>query len=376
MVSVEEPKLGGLRLGFIIAYEESPYAGVVRPFINWAKELRRRGLEVDLILYRTSDKILSQIEELKLEHHVASSLKELRNVLRENDYNYVLIDDYIRRLKLSDTITRYSKLIVYAQVLYGIHAVSPVYKHSALPLHHRLLYTIARMMPFLLIRSKYSEKVLKADIVIANSETTRTLLYSLYGITAQKVVYPPVDTEIFKPSNTSKKHQIILYLGSHGGDTDPYFVEKICRTLEEKEINVITFGNARLAEKLKAHECKIRHISGISDKELARLYSESLATIAPQLWEQFGYVAAESIVCGTPVIAFNSMGPAEIARLTNSVLLANNENEFLKIISRLEDIIIKLMQERIDPHGLPFSLKNSTGMLVEVISRYSLHKAR
>jgi len=373
MVSIEEPKFSGLRLGFIIAYEESPYEGVVRPFINWAKELKRHGLDVSVILYRTGDKILNSVEELKLEHHIVSDLKELRGILRDNNYSYVFTDDYIGRLRLADMITQYSRLIIYAQVLFGIHAVSPVFKYSALPLNYRLLHAIAGVIPFSLIRSRYSEKVLKAGIVIANSETTRTLLYSLYGIIAQEVVYPPVDTEIFKPSNTLKKHQIILYLGSHGGDTDPYFVEKICRTLEEKEINVITFGNARLAEKLKAHECRIRHISGISDKELARLYSESIATIAPQLWEQFGYVIAESIACGTPVIAFAAMGPKEIVSMTGLGFLAKSEIEFLKIVKNItsdtNDINNKLHGEskKFNVHQLLFSSKISTYKLLRIL---------
>ena len=372
MVSIEEPKFSGLTLGFIIAYEKSPYAGVVRPFINWAKELKGHGLEVSVILYRTSDRLLGHVEGLKLEHHVVSSLKELRNVLRENNYSYVAMDDYIRRLKLTNLVIQYSRLIIYAQVLYGIHALSPVYKYSALPMHHRLLYAIARTAPFSLIRSRYFKKVMKANMVIANSETTRTLLYSLYGIIAHGVVYPPVDTEIFKPLNTPKKNQVILYLGSHGGDTDPRLLESICEILEEKGINVVTLGNARLAKIIVTYRCRAKHISDLPDRELARLYSESIATIAPQLWEQFGYVIAESIVCGTPVVAFNTMGPAEIARLTNSVLLANNKDEFLRIIGRLEEVTRELKQKNVDLHNLPFSSSNSANMLINVISHYSL----
>ena len=360
------------RIGFIIAYEESPYAGVVRPFINWAKELGRRGLEADMVLYRTNYRILNYVEEFKLGHHVVNNLKGLRDTLRENDYNYVFIDDYIRRLKLVDTIIRYSKLIIYAQVLHGIHAVSPVYKYSALPLLNRLLYAIASITPFSLIRSKYSNRVLKANMVIANSETTRTLLYSLYGIAAHGVVYPPVDTEIFKPLDTPKKDQIVLYLGSHGGDTDPRLLEKICRILEDKGINVITLGNTRLARKMTIYRCKARYVSDLPDMELAKLYSESLVTIAPQLWEQFGYVIAESIACGTPVITFNAMGPAEISRLTNSVLLANNEDEFLGIIDRLKETLRELKRKNIEPHNLPFSSRSSANTLIKVISHHSL----
>jgi len=44
------------------------------------------------------------------------------------------------------------------------------------------------------------------------------------------------------------------------------------------------FGNNKLANIMKT-ECNVEILYGISDLELARLYSESMATIAPQLWE-------------------------------------------------------------------------------------------
>jgi len=32
-----------LKIGLMIAFEEFPYAGVVRPLINWAKEFEKKG---------------------------------------------------------------------------------------------------------------------------------------------------------------------------------------------------------------------------------------------------------------------------------------------------------------------------------------------
>jgi glycosyltransferase involved in cell wall biosynthesis len=44
----------------------------------------------------------------------------------------------------------------------------------------------------------------------------------------------------------------------------------------------------------------------------------------------FGYVITESISCGTPVLAFNLMGPAEIITRTKMGVLANDEKELLR----------------------------------------------
>jgi len=356
--------LGKLKLGLVVAYEESPHAGSVRPFINWAKGFKNWGISTDLILYRTSDKIVTHVEELKLKYHLIGSEEELKKVLKSEGYSYVVVDDYtkLRRLKLASMITKFTKLIIYAQILFGVHAISPVFKLSALPVTQRILYLTVSMVPFSLLRPIYYNNISKANMVIANSKVTEALLYFLYGIRTYGVVYPPVDTEIFKPMETSLERRVLLYLGSHAGDTDPHLVVKICTILEDKGLNIVVFGNSRLAREVK-QKCKIEHIHDVSDEELAKLYSSSIATIAPQQWETFGYVVAEAVACGRPAVAFNAMGPAEIAQFTDLVVLANGEKDLLRIVRRVDSFEFKKTTVR----DLPFSLYNSVAEFVKII---------
>jgi glycosyltransferase involved in cell wall biosynthesis len=53
-------------------------------------------------------------------------------------------------------------------------------------------------------------------------------------------------------------------------------------------------------------------LPGLSDYELAGLYSQCLATIAPGLGEGFGYPIVESLACGTPVIHGQYGGGTEL----------------------------------------------------------------
>jgi len=354
------------KIGFVIAFEEFHYAGVVRPFINWAKEFRKRGIYSDIILYKAGNEILNYIDKLKLDHRIADTQTDLEKIISKERYTYLIIDDYIKRLKLTKVLSRYSRPIVYAQVLLGIHAISPIFKYTALPLRDKALYTITTLLPFSLFQKVYSNSVSKATLIIANSKTTATLLYTLYGIRPQGIVYPPVDIDIFKPMPTNTKEQVILYLGSSGGDTDPTLILKICRSLERKNIKIIMFGNSRLAKIVKTN-CNAELLHDISDLELAKLYSESMATIAPQLWEQFGYVVAESVACGTPAIAFNFMGPAEIAHYVDIVKLANDEKEFLEIVERIDRIAFPLKRTEIDFQHLAFSSTRSAYELLKII---------
>lgn len=49
-----------------------------------------------------------------------------------------------------------------------------------------------------------------------------------------------------------------------------------------------------------------------SDQQMSLVYTASDVTILPSKYESFSLVTIESMACGTPVIAFNTSGPAEI----------------------------------------------------------------
>jgi len=359
------------KLGLVIAHEESPHAGSVRPFINWAKGFTKLGINTDLILYKTSDKITTYVEKLKLKYYLIGNEKELKKVLKSEGYSYVVIDDHtkLRRLNLPNIITKFTKLIIYTQILFGVHAISPVFKLSGLPATQKILYLTVSMVPFSLLRPVYYNIMSKANIVIANSKVTETLLYFLYGIRTHGIVYPPVDTEIFKPVNTSLERRVLLYLGSHKGDTDPHLIAKICTILEEKGLHIIVFGNSRLAKYTK-QKCKVEYIHDISDEELAKLYSSSIATVAPQQWETFGYVVAETVACGRPAVTFNAMGPAEIAQFTDLVVLANSEKDLIRIVRRVDSFEFKKTTAR----DLPFSINSSVAEFVKIIFNQSSYE--
>lgn len=47
----------------------------------------------------------------------------------------------------------------------------------------------------------------------------------------------------------------------------------------------------------------VRHVSGVSDEELARLYSEAELAVVPSLYEGFSLPAIEAMACGAPLVA-------------------------------------------------------------------------
>ncbi len=357
-----------MKIAFFLDREKHPFEGIVRPFVNWAKEFSKNGWEVHFLLLNCEKRLTEFIESIDgIKYKSSKNFNEIVNYINIVRPNIILTDDNFRRLRF---LTRIKSKIqiktgVYVQILFGIHSIVDVFNLKYLPIKKQILFKLVRIFPFNFLKAPYKKLLQEQNLIIANSRTTATLLHILYGVELYGIVYPPVDTEIFKPRNVKKKDQVLLYLGSHAGDTDENFVKEICKILEDKGLRILAMGNKTLQEKL-SKKFRIYLVSDVSDRELAEIYSECKLTICPQKWEQFGYVVAESIACGTPVLAFNMMGPRETIKQTGLGLLANNRREFLKYLKSLESYLdnLKMIKELSE---FEFDIKRSTMKFIEVL---------
>lgn len=350
-----------MKIGMILAYENNPYAGVVRPFINWAKMLNKMYVDVEFLVIHVSKEILDAIDTIKCKSYSFKNIKDLVDFCNIRNYEYIMIDDYIRRLNILQKLGSKHKIIVYVQILYGTHNIFAIFKTSLL--RWKIIYSVAKYIPFTILRKKYVKLFENADYIIANSQFTASLLYLLYNIRADGIVYPPVDDEIFT-TKAKKDNAMLVYLGSYAGDTEECFIEEIITVLRQNNIKIFLMGNPIIRRKLKDKFNDIEEIYNLTDNELAKIYSRCRLVICPQIWEQFGYVAAESILCETPVLAFNYNGISEIIKLTKFGFLANNKKEFLKF---LEDVDTQFALDHLNKEIIPFTNKISTQYLLNII---------
>ncbi len=209
----------------------------------------------------------------------------------------------------------------------------------------------------------------KPNLLIANSEFISGKIKKYYGRDSQ-VIYPPVDLAVFFP-NPSTRYARSGNNSSRAQSRDNNYFLAIGRFLHYKKFDLVieTFNKLGLPlkivgagpeeEKLKnmvrsaGHSKPRTSEESLSDKtntdieiprkarndtaggltasnieflpfikdqnELRALYQNARATIFPQV-EDFGLVAAESIACGTPVIAFHGGGAKEIVNKNSGVL--------------------------------------------------------
>lgn len=210
------------------------------------------------------------------------------------------------------------------------------------------------------------------DYFISNSNFIADKIKRYYDRDAD-VVYPPISLVV----NDGKD------LEEEGGakDGDGYFLI-VSRLLPYKRIDVAisAFNELRLRLKIvgEGPERKnlerlagknIEFIGGISDDDLADIYSGCRAFIFPQE-EDFGITAVESQMAGRPVIAFKAGGALEsvIDGRTGVFFKKQNKDSLIDAIKRFKNM--KFSENEIKSHAQNFSKDVFRNRIGELIKKY------
>ncbi|MEQ2016299.1 glycosyltransferase [Photorhabdus bodei] len=135
-----------------------------------------------------------------------------------------------------------------------------------------------------------------------------------------------------------------------------------------KKILLLTFGG-RKNNKSTLSGFDMLNLGHIDSKEkLSTIYSCADITITPSRVESFGQVAAESLLCATPVIAFDNSGLTDIIQHNKSGLLVN-AFDTTKLANAILKMLIMPDRDRVmmGETGRNFVLKNFTP---DVLSNY------
>lgn len=168
-----------------------------------------------------------------------------------------------------------------------------------------------------------------SKIILAASRMIASELTQFYDIPTEKirVLYPPSDPAVFNYNLRNERGLIQKKLG-----IDP----------QKKNFLFVSSGHSRKGLHVLLAVCRMMnnypvhfHIAGAPVRtalpqnvtyhgfveDLPRLYSAVDALIHPALYEPYGQVVSESLMCGTPVIVSAKTGASELVQQNEGIVL-------------------------------------------------------
>ena len=206
----------------------------------------------------------------------------------------------------------------------------------------------------------------KVDYFIANSNQVKKRIQKFYRRDSI-VIYPPV--HLPKTANTKKG--------------DYYFI--VSRIVGGKGLDLAVEAAEKFGFKLKIagspagyysididkNTSNIEFLGQVTDQELAKLYSGAKGFLALSKDEDFGITLVESMLAGTPVIAFNGGGYKETVLEGKTGVLFDNYSMdgLIEAIKKFEKT--KFDFEEIKKHAQKFSKERFEKEIKEFIKVYA-----
>lgn len=176
----------------------------------------------------------------------------------------------------------------------------------------------------------------RVDHFIANSRETKRRI-ELYFNKKAEVIFPPVDTEFFKPSD-EEKDNFFLFVGRI---RDYKRLDLAVSATKELGYRLCVVGDYYKRGKITVGE-GIKFLGTVTKETLRTLYQKAKGLIMPGL-EDFGIVLLEANACGTPVIAFKGGGALDTVVEGETGVFFEHQNK-----ESLIDAILKFEKIRFD----------------------------
>ncbi|MBK8955653.1 MAG: glycosyltransferase [Saprospiraceae bacterium] len=309
-----------------------------------------QNYQKNLVLYLKSTELRQSNQWHETEWTVEDGLEILRVYYRkrcssigwmDKVYKFLLFF-YLTRVCLNHIFKKYGKpdLIVVHVLLR--HAIVAYF----LKLFHKIPYIVIEHSTFYL-QSEFSalEKlknrirsivVQKADVLIGVSKQLLAAMKKLGIGNADSIqVYNSVNTKIFNPAS-QKDHADFVFLHVSEFNNDHKNITGILEamamavnTRPELQLHLVGYGKDQELILGKINELgltqNVRYLGKLETRELAGVFQQADAFVLFSNKENMPCVLAESLCCGTPVIASRVGGISEIISRSNGCLVEKGD---------------------------------------------------
>jgi glycosyltransferase involved in cell wall biosynthesis len=141
----------------------------------------------------------------------------------------------------------------------------------------------------------------------------------LYSVPFHDYIYPPVDIDVFKPICDESREGYVMAIARNANEPGIKLLDMIA-----KHVPLVVVGGARVNG--------AKNLGSVSDDELSQLFAKASVTISSVVAEFFGYAVAESLACGTPVIAYDCCGPSELIKNSLNGWVVKSPSEMIDVV--------------------------------------------
>lgn len=185
----------------------------------------------------------------------------------------------------------------------------------------------------------FSEERKKSNIVFISESAKRQ---SVIKFKTNEVIYNGINLNNFKFNPVGGDHFVwVSRIDDYKG------VENAIAVAEKMKVKLFLAGRLDKSQvgyfnkKIKPHLNKdIVYYGELTEKQLSKFFGSAKAFIYPIEWEEpFGLVVAESMACGTPVIAYNRGSMSElIENGKTGFVVKSNLNDLMDAMKKIDKI--------------------------------------
>lgn len=219
-----------------------------------------------------------------------------------------------------------------------------------------------------------------ADWIISNSKYSKKYLESVYGMKPD-LIYPGVDKNKFVYSG--KKKNFVLAVGSLMPIKGHDFVIRALGKIEKKYRPALiivgssnTYYKNRLVRMAKTVGVKLNILNKVTDTQIKKLFSSSLAYVSGAYKEPFGLCILEAMASGTPAVITKGGGAGEQITIgVDGFITGRDEAKFadklLTIISSKDKNVFGIKARKsVDTWTWEQAAKKLDGVIIKTLQKY------
>ena len=196
----------------------------------------------------------------------------------------------------------------------------------------------------------FNEERLKTNLVFISQSAKNQ---SVIKFKTNEVIYNGIDLQKYKFNAKGGEHFIwVSRIDDYKG------VENAIAAAEKIKVKLILAGRLDKSQvgyfnaKIKPHLNKnIRYVGELTEDQLSVFYGKAKAFIYPIEWEEpFGLVVAESMACGTPVIAYKRGSMPELIENGKSGFVVKDFGGLLNAMENVDKIDRREVRKRVEEH--------------------------